>query len=266
MIKLTCTFYIEAMGNDKKAVETAISEIEEKLRKEKIEVLSAKREDIIETEDPKFRYSVVLEAKFRGDLSDIIKLVLKYGPSIVDVEEVDGSEIGAEELVDVLAGISSFMGKLMENFGSLAAYPDLSSLPAPKVGYEDEEVEKMITEKGFIRYRFVIEAYGKDKDEIEENMKKALSLEGAYINKFASKLMEEIKHEDKKRVKLLIAFELLSNIETLFILTAKYAPVGIVIVEPDIIEVTPNELQNSLSELAAMVNELIHRPFLAIEK
>ncbi|AMM54714.1 hypothetical protein QDY65_10030 [Pyrococcus kukulkanii] len=266
MIKLTCTFYIEAMGNDKKAVETSISEIEEKLKKEKVEILGTRREDVIETEDPKFRYSTVLEVRFKGNLPDVIKLVLKYGPSIVEIEDVDGSEIEAEELVSILAGISAFMGNLMERFGSLAAYPDLSSLPTPKVGYDEEEIEKMIIEKGFIRYRFVIEAYGKNKEEIEENMKKALSLEGAYINKFVSKLMEEVEYEGKKRVKLLIAFELLSSIETLFILTAKYAPVGIVIVEPDVVEMTPNELQNSLSELASMVNELIHRHLLMMNQ
>ncbi|ASJ16975.1 hypothetical protein A3L04_07745 [Thermococcus chitonophagus] len=266
MVELTCIFYIEALGNDKKAVETAISEIEEKLKQEKIKVLSIKKEDVIETEDPKFKYSAVLEAKIHGHLADIVDVILKYGPSIVELEDLKGEEIEAEKLVEILARVSAVMGKLMENFGTLAAYPDLSTVPEPKVGYSEEEIEKLIIDSGFIRYRFVIEAFGSDKKEVERNMKKALSLEGVYINKFASKLVEEREYKGNRRVKLLIAFELLSSLESLFILTAKYAPIGIVIVEPELIEITPNELQNSLSELATMVNELIHRPFLAIDK
>lgn len=93
-------------------------------------------------------------------------------------------------------------------------------------------------------------------------MKKALTLEGCYINKFASQIIEEKDEGDLKRIKMLIASELLSSVETLFTLTAKYAPIGIIIIEPDIIDIKPNELQNALSELAAMINELIHRPLL----
>ncbi|HII60394.1 hypothetical protein [Pyrococcus horikoshii] len=262
MVSLTVNFYIEAAGNDRKAVETSILEIEKKLKEENISIVEINREDPIETEDPNAKYSAVLEVKLRGELGEIVTLIMRYGPSIVEVEDVKEREISAEELVKILALISKFMGGLMEKFGGLAAYPDLSAFPEPRVGYSEDEIERMIINEGLIRYQFVIEAYGKDREEIEVNMKKALTLEGCYINKFASQIIEEKDEGDLKRIKMLIASELLSSVETLFTLTAKYAPIGIIIIEPDIIDIKPNELQNALSELAAMINELIHRPLL----
>ncbi|AFK22927.1 hypothetical protein [Pyrococcus sp. ST04] len=263
MVMITSTFYIEALGNDKKAVETSILEIERKIKREKnVEVLEVVREDIIETEDPKLKYSAVLEAKIRGDLENIVDVLLRYGPSIVEIEDVSGNEIHAEKLVKILAKVSAFMGKLIDAFGSLAAYPDLSKLPRPKIGYSDEEIEEMIIDKGLIRYRLVVELFGKSQQEIEENFIRALSLEGAFINKFASKIVNEEDINGVRRVKLLFALELLSNLETLFIFTAKLSPIAIVIIEPEYIEITPNELQNSLSELAAIINELVHRPLI----
>ncbi|AEC52888.1 hypothetical protein PNA2_1974 [Pyrococcus sp. NA2] len=266
MVNLVVNFYIEAAGNDKKAVETSILEIERKLSNEKIEVIETKREDIIETEDPKARYSAVLEAKLRGELGEVVTLIMKYGPSIVELEDIEGKEIHARELVKVLALISKFMGGLMDKFGGLAIYPDLSAIPEPKVGYEEEEIEKMIIDEGLIRYQLVFETFGNSKEEIDKSMKRALALEGCRINKFASQLMEEQVNNNVKRVKVLVASELLSSLEVLFILTAKYAPVAIVILEPEIIDIKPNELQNALSELAAMVNELIHRPLIIKER
>ncbi|CAB49671.1 hypothetical protein [Pyrococcus abyssi] len=262
MVEITVNFYIEAAGNDKKAVETSISEIAEKLRGENVQILELNIEDPVETDDPKARYSAMMEAKIRGELGEIVNLILRYGPTIVELEDMKEREIRADELVKILALVSKVMGELMEKFGPLAIYPDLSNVPEPRIGYSEDEIAKMIIDEGMIRYQFVIEVFGKDKDSVESSIKKALAIEGCYINKIASKVLKEENINSEKRVKVLIALELLSNFEVLFNLTAKYSPVAIVMLEPEFVDINPTELQNALSGLATLVNELIHRPLL----
>jgi len=248
-------FYIEGLGNDKKALERAIEQIVKELKQENtVKVKRVKAEDVIESNDELLKYSAMIEAELEGSFDGIVKAALKYSPSIVEVLKPGRLEINARDLMKTLGEISLFMGKLMDQFGGLAAYPPLDKLPKPRIGYREEEIEDFIVDERNIRYQFVIETYGKDKETLEETMMKVFFLEGCKINKFVVQVQEE--KEDK--VYALIAAELLS--ETLMQLTAKYAPVAISILEPEIIDVTASELQNVLTDLAGFVHELAHRP------
>ncbi|AHF79845.1 hypothetical protein [Thermococcus paralvinellae] len=259
MTEIGVIFYIEGLGNDRKALERAIEQVVKELKEENtIKVKRVKAEDIIESnsEDELLKYSAMIEAELEGSFNEIIKATLKYSPVIVEVLKPGKLEINAKELMRTLGDVALFMGKLMDQFGGLAAYPPLDKLPKPRIGYSDEEIEEFIVDERNVRYQFVIETYGKDKETIEETIMKAFYLEGCKINKFVVQVQEE--KEDK--VYALVAAELLSSFETLMQLTAKYAPVAISILEPEIIDVTASELQNVLTDLAGFVNELVHRP------
>ncbi|AEH24422.1 hypothetical protein [Pyrococcus yayanosii] len=260
MLALRVIFYIEAIGNDKKAVETSISEIEKKLKDEKITLHRLEKGDVIEVEEGPLKYSAMLEVELEGEFGKVVELIMKYGPTLVELVDIKGTEINAKELMETLGKVSYFMGKLMKEFGGLAVYPSLEGIPEPRVGYSEDEIEEMILDEGMVRYQFVIKVYGNDYKELESNIKKALSLEGCRINKFVLQPQGEFEVNGKKRVEALVAAELLSTFETLFVLTAKYAPIGIAIVEPQIVEPSPSEIQNALSDLAALINELVHRP------
>lgn len=262
MVKLAeigVIFYIEGLGNDRKALERAIEQVVKELKKENIvNVKRVDAEDIIETneEEELLKYSAMIEAELEGSFDGIVKATLKYSPVVVEVLKPGRLEVNAKELMKILGDVALFMGKLMDQFGGLAAYPPLDQLPKPRIGYTEDEIEEFIVDERNIRYQFVIETYGKDKETIEETIMKAFYLEGCKINKFIVQVQEE--REDK--VYALVAAELLSSFETLMQLTAKYAPVAISILEPEIIDVSASELQNVLTDLAGFVHELVHRP------
>ncbi|WP_297548394.1 hypothetical protein [Thermococcus sp.] len=256
MEKIEAIFYIEGLSNDKKALESAIENIVNELKGETlVEVKDVHVEDILENEDELLKYSGVVEAKVAGTFGELVRAVLKYGPAIVEILSPGKLELDSKELMKVLGEVALVMGKLMNRFGSLAAYPDLSDVPEPRIGYSREEIESMILDDRLIRYRLVIEVSGKDKESVEEIMKKALSIEGCLINVLAVEGSEEA-----GEFKGLLAVELLSTFETLFQLVGKYAPVAISIIEPEIIDVTAGELQNALTDIGGFVNELTSRP------
>ncbi|NJE09980.1 hypothetical protein [Thermococcus sp. MAR1] len=250
-------FYIEGVGNDKKVLERALEETAKNLREEKGgKIKYVKVEEVIEEpEEELLRYSGVIEAQVAGNLADIVRLTLRYSPAVVEVLKPGKLEIESNELMKILGEISLFMGKLMKQFGGLAVYPKLDDLPEPRIGYSREEIEELIVEDRNILYRFVIEVFGEDEEGIKATMGKALSIEGCRINKLVVQGQVE-----GGKFKGLLAAELLSDFETLVQLTAKYAPVAISIIEPEIIDVTANELQNTLTDLGGFVNELVTRP------
>jgi len=256
MENIVAILYIEGLSSDKKALENALEEIKRELENEKlVEVEKVSVEDIVESEDELLRYSSVIEARVKGDLEGIVKAVLKYGPAVVETISPGKLEIESKELMKVLGEVSLVMGKLMNRYGSLAAYPDLSEVPVPRIGYSRDEIEELITDDRHLRYRFVIEVTGKDEKSVKEVMAKAFTLEGCRINSLVLQ-----GRTGEKGFEGLLAAELLSTFETMFQLTAKYAPVAISIVEPEIVDVTANELQNSLTDLGGFVNELVTRP------
>ncbi|ASJ14306.1 hypothetical protein [Thermococcus radiotolerans] len=257
MAEIEVIFYIEGIGNDKKVLERALKETAKNLREEKgVKIKYVKLEDVIESpEEELLKYSGVIEAQVAGELGDIVRLTLRYSPAVVEVLKPGKLEIEAKDLMKTLGEVSLFMGKLMKQFGGLAVYPKLDDLPEPTMGYSREEIEELIVEDRNILYRFVIEVFGESEEAIKTTMGKALSLEGCRINKLV--VQGQMEGENFKG---LLAAELLSPFETLFQLTAKYAPVAISILEPEIIDITANELQNTLTDLGGFVNELVTRP------
>lgn len=260
MTDIEVIFYIEGIGNDEKVLERALKETAENLRKEKnVKIKYVNLEEVMESpEEELLRYSGgVIEAGLEGGLAEVVRLTLRYSPAIVEVLRPGKLEVESKELMKILGGeVSLFMGKLMEEFGGLAVYPKLDDVPEPRMGYSRNETEEFIVEDRDVLYRFVIEVFGEDEEGIKTTMAKALAIEGCKINK----LVVQGKAEDGK-FKGLLAAELLSPVETLFQLTAKYAPpVAISIMEPEIIDITANELQNTLTDLGGFVNELVTRP------
>lgn len=250
-------FYIEALGNDKKVLERALEETAKNLKDEKgVKIKYINVEDVLKNEDEDFlKYSGVIEAQFSGDLGNIVRLTLKYSPAVVEVLGPGKVEVESKTLMKILGEVSLFMGKLMQKFGGLAVYPKLDDLPEPRIDYSREEIEELIVEDRNILYRFVIEVFGESEEAIKTTMAKALTIEGCRINKLAVQGQEE-----DSQFKGLLAAELLSSFESLMQLTAKYAPVAISVLEPEIIDITANELQNVLTDLAGFVNELVTRP------
>jgi hypothetical protein len=250
-------FYIEGLSNEKKALENAMKETAEELKREKdVEIKYVTVEDVIESkEEDVLKYSGVIEAGLKGDFGRVVQLALKYSPAIVEVLGPGKIELESKELMKILGDVSLLMGKLMKEFGGLAVYPKLEDVPVPRIGYEREEIEEFILGDRGILYRFVIEVFGESQEAIETTMAKAFDVEGCRVNKLVVQgEMEE------GRFKGLLAAELISPLETLFQLTAKYAPVAISIIEPEVVDIQANEIQNTLTDLSSFVNELLTRP------
>ncbi|WP_461866990.1 hypothetical protein [Thermococcus sp.] len=255
-------FYIEAMGNEKKALEMAIRETVKSLEKETtVNVKRVEAAEVIENkEEDLLKYSSIIEAVIAGPFENVIKAVLKYAPAVVELLKPKVLEIKADELMKIMGEISFFMSKLMDKYGGLAAYPKLDDIPMPRIGYDEEEIEGFILDDRNIRYRFVIETFGKELEEVRTNMAKAFFLEGCRINSILVQEQGEGEAEGNKY--FLVAAELLSDFETMFQLNAKYSPVAISIVEPELIDINANELQGALTDLAGFVHSLVHRPLL----
>lgn len=255
-------FYIEAMGNEKKALEMAVRETVEALKKETaVKVKRVRAEEVIENEGEDFlKYSSMIEAVLTGSFENVVKAVLKYAPAVVEVLRPSTLELRANELMKLMGEVAFFMSKLMDTYGGLAAYPKLDDVPMSRIGYEEEEIESAIMEDRYIRYRFVIETFGKELEEVKNSMAKAFFLEGCMINTLLVEEQGEGESEGSRY--FLVAAELLSDFETMFQLNAKYSPVAISIVEPEIIDINANELQGALTDLAGFVHSLIHRPLL----
>ena len=256
LAEIEVIFYIEGIGNDKKVLERALEETAKNLQNEKgVKIKYVNLEEVMETPEEFLKYSGVIEARLEGTLGDIVRLTLRYSPAVVEVLRPGKLEIESKDLMKTLGEISLFMGKLMKQFGGLAVYPKLDDLPDPRIGYSREEIEELIVEDRNILYRFVVEVFGENEEGIKTTMGKALTIEGCKINKLVVQGQME-----GDNFKGLLAAELLSPFETLVQLTAKYAPVAISIIEPEIIDITANELQNTLTDLGGFVNELVTRP------
>jgi len=256
MNKIEFVMYIEGLSSDKKALERTIEELVKSIRGEKdFEVESMKRDEIIETGEEPLRYSSLIEIRGKGSLEGIFKGVVRYSPAVMEILSPPKMEISAQRLANVLADVSLMMQSLMNQFGPLAAYPDLKNRPVARIGYSRDEVEDMILNDRYILSRLVVEVAGASRGVIEEDLPKALELEGCAINKYTTKLEER-----NGKYFGLVAFELLSDFETLVQLVAKYAPVGLEIVEPEEIDITAGELQNALTDLSGFVQVLVTRP------
>ncbi|AMQ17778.1 hypothetical protein [Thermococcus peptonophilus] len=261
-------FYIEGLSNDRKALESAMGQTAESLKAEKdVEIRDIYVDEIVEDPDNDLLpYSGMIEARIRGPFEVLVDLAIRYAPAAVDLVSTDSIEIPAKHLTKILGGVSYLMGQLMEKFGPLAAYPKLDELPEPQVGYSREEIESLIIDERMLLYRFVVEVYGEDENRVEADLKKALVYEGCRINKFA--IQQQGENEETNRKRFLVAAELISDVETAFQLTGKYAPVAISVVEPEIVDLNPSEIQGVLSDLAGFAHELVTRPLkaMAIEK
>ncbi len=259
MDEIEVIFYIEGLGNDKKVLESALKETSESIKKEPgVKVNYINIEDVLEDpENELLPYSGVIEAGITGSLESLIRLAVRYAPAAVEVIRPTKVEVESEKLSELLGMVSYLMGELMKQFGPLAAYPDLSELPEPKIGYEREEIEELIVGDRNVLYRFVIEVFGDDVEKAEKDFAKALQYERCRINKLISKVQGE---NESGRKYILVATELLSDVETMFQLTAKYAPVAISVIEPDYVDITASELQGVLADIAGFSHELVMRP------
>jgi len=248
-------FYIEALSNDKKLLERAIEDTVKKLKAEQgVVVENLLVGDVLEDDEEELlKYSGMIEATLKGPLDKITLLAVRYAPAVVEVVSPGKIEIDSESLMKILGEVAYIMGQLMEKFGGLAVYPDLKDVPEPEIGYSREEIESFIIGEREILYRFVIEVFDKSEEAARVNMSKALSLEGCRINKLV------VQKGDKEN-KWLLAAEVLSDFETLVQLMAKYVPVAISIMEPEVIDITAGELQNALTDIAGFAHELIVRP------
>ncbi|NJE06445.1 hypothetical protein E3E36_09895 [Thermococcus sp. M36] len=257
MAEIEVIFYIEGMGSDKKALERALAETAESIRSERnIRLKRLSVEEVIENPgEDTLKYSGLVEAHMVADFEDVVRLALRYSPAVVEIISPGRVEVHSKDLMKVLGEVSLVMGNLMKQFGGLAVYPKLEDVPEPRIGYSREEIEELIVEDRNILYRFVIEVFGESEESIRATMSRALDFEGCRINKL---VIEGDVVEG--RFKGLLAAELLSSFETLVQLTAKYAPVAISVLEPEVVDITASELQNALTDIGAFVNELVTRP------
>ena len=263
MDKIEAIFYIEGLSNDRKALESAMAKTVEMLKsEEEANVKDIRIEDILENPESELTpYSGIIEARIEAPFEVMVDLTIRYAPAAVDVVTTSKVELDAKRLTEILGGVSYLMGQLIERFGALAAYPKLDELENPRIGYSREEIEAMILEDRMVLYRFVTETFSKDEETLRKDFPKALAYEGCRINKF---VVREQGTSEKTGLKyFLVATELISDVETLFQLVAKYSPIAIEVVEPEVVDILPSEIQGILSDLAGFSYELVTRPLKA---
>lgn len=247
---IEAVLYVEALGRTRLSVEERVKRTVEGLQRSKLRVKAIEVGDVIEDEemDP-LRFSALVEARVEGRLEDVLDAVIAYAPTMVEILRPGKVEVKGEELENLLMGVRDAVLLRMKELNAAPALPDLSEIPSPPIGFDEEELWEMIYQGRGILYRASLLMRGPDEGEVKDLVSKLFLVEGCGINS----LDVSVEREGLFRVTV----EAVSSFESLIAVTARYLPKGVEVEEPTVIDVTAAELQNALSDLGAFINSLL---------
>ncbi|WP_010480113.1 hypothetical protein [Thermococcus zilligii] len=235
--------YLEILGRSRKAVEERLESVKRGLAGERLEV-----GEIIEdpSMDP-LRFSSLVEVTLKAPLDALFKRVVDYSPTMVEVLSPGKIELPAGELSSLLNDLIREIRKVAKEKGYVPAVPDVKELPGPKIGFDDEELWELIDEGRGLLYSVRLRFSTGDETLAREIIPKLFLLEGAGVNSV------ELYPGDGG---LVAEVEAVSPLESLVGLLLRYLPESVKVLEPGIVDITAQELQNCLSDVGSFVSSI----------
>ncbi len=244
---IEATFFLEAQGNSKGAVEQALRNLMAGLKKERGARVS--RESVHDTEKDGDRYSVVGEADANfEDLTSYLLAAIKYGPSAIEVRGPDRLIVSAQDFLKALGEVIAVAKTFYARYGIGFKFSEKGG----EIGLDEEEIEGL-RDQGALRVKIVVEAKDKSSRAARNALVGALSGD-AFVNKTKTKKMTKEKGFDG-----LVGIEAyLYEPKALLDIAVKHTPVLIEILEPEEIELSMLDLQDMGVDLAAVFFEASH--------
>jgi len=236
-------FYIEVMGRERDSVERKLRDISAGLKRERFRVKRLDVGEIIEDErmEP-LRFSSIVEAELEVPLDEVFRAAVVYSPTMVEVFGPGRIEITGIELSRILQDVIEEISAVMKEKGVKPSVPKLDDVPMPPIGFDEEELWEMIYEGRNVLSRLRFRVMGEDENVVREMLAKAFLVEGCGVNSLS------VSGGDGFTVDT----EVVSPFESLVGAVAKYLPEEVLIVEPEVVDITLSELQNSLSDLGSI--------------
>ncbi|NJF25443.1 hypothetical protein [Thermococcus sp. Bubb.Bath] len=236
-------FYIEIMGRERDSVEMELGELSARLKRERFRVKRIDVGEVIEDErmDP-LRFSSIVEVELEAPLDKVFRAAVAYSPTMVEVFRPGRIEIAGAKLSKILQDIIGEISTVMKEKGVMPSLPKLDDVPMPPIGFDEEELWEMIYEGRNILSRLHFRVKGEDEKVVREILAKALLVEGCGVNSLS------VSGGDGFTVEA----EVVSSFESLVGAVAKYLPDDVQIIEPEVVDITLPELQNSLSDLGSI--------------
>jgi hypothetical protein len=245
---IDCTFYVEAQGNNRMAVEnslrTLLTEVEQRTR-----VVTSTFEDITEhTIEGTRYYSGVLQIRMEAEFRTFVILCMRTTPTAIEVETGEVS-LTQKELLPVFGDISSHVTHLSKKLGIAIQQKGGNAQDSP--GLDPDFIDEVLNYGGVLM-KMVFEG----RSDSEENLKKAVmesvNASGAYVNKMNAQ------HTEGPDWTGVVGAELLfEDIEDVFLAVVKLTPVAMSIEEPNEITLSIREIQNIGMDLSEVVNSFI---------
>ena len=242
-------FYIEILGRTRLSVEERLKGILDNLNRSGLKVKYVDAGALIEDKelDP-LRFSALVETRIEGELEDIVKAVVDYAPTVVEILEPGRVEVRAQRLSSVMREVAENVRSIMLKHDFKPVLPDLRDIPLPPVGFDEDELWGMIYQGRNLLYKASF-SLPNDEERGSETLLKLLLLEGCRIHS-----VEVLKLGNDT---FSLHTEVVSSFESLLAVVSKYLPREITVVEPDIVDITAAELQNGLSDLGSFVNSIL---------
>ncbi|WP_148206248.1 hypothetical protein [Thermococcus gammatolerans] len=238
--------YFEALGRTRLAVEDRVRKTSRGLEGSRLDVKRLEVGEVIEEPelDP-LRFSALLEARVEGGLEDLVEVVARYGPTLVEILRPGRLELRAEDLSRLLLGLSRTISDLVEGDIQVPVPLSLKEIPVPQVGFDEEELWEMIYQDRGILYGLSLRL---PEEIAEDTLLKLLLLEGCGVNSIEARDLDGGSE---------FRLEVVSPFESLFAVVFKYRPFSLNVIEPEVFDITAPELQNALSDLGSFVNSLL---------
>lgn len=240
-------FYIELLGKERKEVEEALYRIKKGLMSEKFRVKRLDVGDVIE--DPEMAplsFSAFVETQIKAPLDSIFDAVVKYSPIMVEVLGPGRMEVSNDELSSLLNGLVRRVSEFMRKANYTPHIPDLREVPSPRIGFEDEELWELVYQGRNLLYSLKFHLKAENESFVKEAVPKLLLLESVGTNSLELSLDGDF----------IVDVEAVSPLESLVNLSVKYLPSEIKILEPEVVDITASELQNSLSDVGSFLSSL----------
>jgi hypothetical protein len=250
MSGIQATFYIEAQGTQGQAVEDALRSMVEGLRRE--EGVEVKKESFEEAVKDGDLYSATAEVDMGfGDFKTYILMVIKYGPSAVEVSRPEELVLPANEFLSAVGEVIRVAKTLFERYH--AGYKLQEAKGDIQVGLSEEEIVGLL-DQGALRAKIVMEARGRSEEQAVKDLVGAVK-EDLFVNKVKTKAMEE-----GEGFSGLIGIEaFMYEPRILFNIGVALTPVLIEIMEPGEVTLRVVDIQDIGVDIAGVFFELSHR-------
>ncbi|NOZ76544.1 MAG: hypothetical protein GXO65_02470 [Euryarchaeota archaeon] len=250
MSRIEGIFYLEAQGDQKRAVEDSLKSLMAALKREEgVEVLGEALEETLEEEG---MYSTAAEVELGfADFNTYLRCAIKYGPSAIEITRPNETVIPADEYLLTVGEVVRVAKTLFTKHR--ARYRFYRSDKEARIGLSEEEIEGLL-DQGALRVKIVVEARGGSEEDAVEELVNAVK-EDLFINKAKAKAMDE-----GSGFSGLVGIEaFMYEARILFNIGVALTPVLIEIMEPEKIRLSALDIQDIGVDMASVFFELAHK-------